>query len=292
MKRIFHRSFGAAMMLAMAARGGELTTSAVDGGGGIVSGGTVEATGSLRDVGDFSGDAGSITVRSECPGQLYDPVELTVTPGGAEIVEFGTAKFAAQFRCDDDSLLPAPVDVWTISSPFASVSPEGVVQVNSLPGDQLALLTATSGAFQNTVAVQLHDGDPDNYGPWAADGIPDEWQALYFTGQEANGVPAADPDGDGQDNRTEYLAGTDPLDPASFLSLRFGPDPAPGVKLLTFMPYLPGHTYALEWSASLDSPWTVSAAAPAAGSLPGEGAFAETSGDTQRRFYRLRITVP
>jgi hypothetical protein len=44
-------------------------------------------------------------------------------------------------------------------------------------------------------------------------GLPDTWEQLHFPGQAVN--PQADSDGDGTSNLLEYLAATDPTDPAS-----------------------------------------------------------------------------
>lgn len=47
------------------------------------------------------------------------------------------------------------------------------------------------------------------------DGLPDGWETYYFG--DTNVVTGTDdPDGDGQDNLTEFVAGTDPTDPDAF----------------------------------------------------------------------------
>ena len=45
------------------------------------------------------------------------------------------------------------------------------------------------------------------------DGLPDEWEIQYFGHLNYSG--ADDPDGDGYNNLTEYLQGSDPTDPQS-----------------------------------------------------------------------------
>lgn len=50
------------------------------------------------------------------------------------------------------------------------------------------------------------------------DGLPDQWQILYFGSATAPGAgPNDDPDGDGLSNREEFLAGTHPLAASSSL---------------------------------------------------------------------------
>jgi hypothetical protein len=82
------------------------------------------------------------------------------------------------------------------------------------------------------------------------DGLDDRFQRKYFplfTSPEA--APGADPDGDGFSNHAEFLSGTDPTDPASFLELESARHDADGT-LLTWKS-APGKRYQvwsrLEW---------------------------------------------
>jgi sugar lactone lactonase YvrE len=116
------------------------------------------------------------------------------------------------------------------------------------------------------------------------DGIPDWWRLLYF-GTVSNLLSAAnlDPDGDGASNWQEYVAGTNPQDPASVLQL------FPVANFTIQWPSVPGKTYALETSTSLFSTnWTVLST-----NLPGTGQTMQIQ-DTNlpappARFYRVLV---
>lgn len=52
---------------------------------------------------------------------------------------------------------------------------------------------------------------------WDGDGLPNAWELDYFGGN-TNAIATAHGDDDGQDNWSEYIAGTDPVDGGSFFS--------------------------------------------------------------------------
>jgi hypothetical protein len=80
-----------------------------------------------------------------------------------------------------------------------------------------------------------------------SDGMSDIWERIYETTPGAL-VTGEDPDGDGHDNLTESIAGTDPHDSKSFLGLNHQQVPA-GLELIWDMQ--PGMHYALEASENL-----------------------------------------
>jgi len=119
-----------------------------------------------------------------------------------------------------------------------------------------------------------------------ANELPDWWETDHFI---ALGVtPGADPDGDGMNNLLEYLAGTDPNNPASRLAITQAGFVPAGDFTLTF-PSVSGITYRVETSGTLapDS-WTALGA-----DLSGTGGILQAADSTANkpanRFYRVRV---
>ena len=120
-------------------------------------------------------------------------------------------------------------------------------------------------------------GNPDSDG----DGMPDLWELLYGLSVGVNDA-ASDLDGDGASNLNEYLSGTVPNDPNSFLRLMIvGAGPA----VLQFNAG-DGRTYTIEYKNTLNAPsWSKLTDVPAGVArlvqVPDPSA-------TPTRFYRLR----
>lgn len=113
------------------------------------------------------------------------------------------------------------------------------------------------------------------------DGMCDVWQARYH----AHGLVAdEDSDGDGQDNRSEAIAGTDPFDARSVFSARItGADETVSLAVAT----RPGKRYQLFHAPSPNGPWTA-AGDPQASS--GEESVLSAPSSGERRFYRVAVT--
>lgn len=125
-------------------------------------------------------------------------------------------------------------------------------------------------------------------------GIPDAWLAQYF-GQSpgANAAPDADADGTGQTNLFKYLAGLNPLDPASrFVHAVAAVPGQPTQRTLTFSPVYSGRTYTVEYSPRLSLPvWTTLSNATVSVSGTTE-TVTDLNADTNSRFYRVLVSMP
>jgi hypothetical protein len=82
---------------------------------------------------------------------------------------------------------------------------------------------------------------------------PDSWLETYFgPGPYPPGFDHADPDGDGADNYSEFIAGTNPNDASSVLRITsFTPDSTGETNLVTFATTVTGRGYNLQYRADL-----------------------------------------
>ncbi len=114
------------------------------------------------------------------------------------------------------------------------------------PGNTYELLlikTSFNGIVGNSETVVVTTWGIDENG----DGLPDEWQAQYWSGEYPS--PAADTDGDGSSNLNEFLAGTDPTESSDVLALEILD--SNGGRFLTWRAN-PGSSYQVELSSDLD----------------------------------------
>jgi hypothetical protein len=123
------------------------------------------------------------------------------------------------------------------------------------------------------------------------DGLPDDWEQFYFNSLSQGATD--DPDGDGQNNLAEYLAGTNPNDSADKLKITAVHSEANGMFTLQF-PFAASRHYVVEYSSNLQNWWSLTNlpltyyAAPGAAEWRDDGS--QTGGLGTNRFYRVRIT--
>ena len=121
------------------------------------------------------------------------------------------------------------------------------------------------------------DIDSDN------DGIPDSWEVLHGLNGSVNDA-AADPDGDGNSNIHEYIAGTNPLDSSSgFHVSKLDFQPAIHIEWSS----IPGRRYAVETSADLAT-WTTAPGFGAVTAVSGSTSVNLPADDSSQRFFRVR----
>ncbi|MGO9527723.1 MAG: TIM-barrel domain-containing protein [Verrucomicrobiia bacterium] len=165
-----------------------------------------------------------------------------------------------------------------------------VVLTNTITTGQIAIqFVGTNGtndpnARISAIAVRKI-ADPDSVG----DGIPDWWRALYFGGSGTTttrqSCASCDADGTGQDNLTKFVAGLNPINPASALAIPSAQPSGYGLAL-DFTSEL-GNTYFVESTTNLvGGVWTI-----LTNNIPGTGGimtFLDANWDTvPQKFYRI-----
>lgn len=140
---------------------------------------------------------------------------------------------------------------------------------------------STVFAYVQTSTIQPGlDGD--------GDGLPDAWELSNFNNSLAGGAND-DVDGDGQTSLEEYLAGTDPNDPASVLAIT-SHSTSGGISTTLTWKSVMNRNYFIEQSLDLNT-WLDSGigSIPPAG-LSTSGVFAHPY--SAKRFFRVRVVNP
>jgi hypothetical protein len=141
--------------------------------------------------------------------------------------------------------------------------------------------TATDAAGNTSElspAVAISSGDTDG------DGLPDDFELATGTSPSVPNDPLTDRDEDGATDLQEFVAGTDPRQASS--ALRIEVTLTRDAVLLSF-PSVSGKTYRVEAANTVTGPWDL-----IADELAGTGATlraSDTSGNTNTRFYRVRV---
>jgi hypothetical protein len=163
-----------------------------------------------------------VTVRQGYIGQLYEVTSLVVTAVPAVVSEVSISQLGATATLDDGTILVVAgsnVSWGAISYPIASISASGLVTPSAVYADTTGTVSGYYLGASNTLSLLVLDANPDNFGIYASDGIPDLWQVQYFGTNNPEGVPSVDADGTGQNNLFKYLAGLDPTNSASVLRI-------------------------------------------------------------------------
>ena len=122
------------------------------------------------------------------------------------------------------------------------------------------------------------------------------WRLGTFgSGTSPEGDETADPDGDGADNRSEFIAQTDPLDASSILRVSLAPSPE-GSTLTVSFELPPDRLWSVETSADLLTwaPWAVEGAdgLPRATQTMISLQAPVPDSSSPRRFFRLHLSEP
>lgn len=185
---------------------------------------------------------------------------------------------------------PAPHDadpIYTIVAPpqhgtlTSSGSTYAYTPAADFHGTDSFTFTASDGLATSDPATITITVEPDS----DADLLPDAWENLAFATMAF--TASDDPDGDGQDNTFEFIAGNNPADANSCLCLEAA-SPAPDGGVFRLNRVQPGVRYALQASTDLTAWDSISEVTY---SLQGPGAIYDTRTTmTGRCFYRVTVS--
>ncbi|HEU0009644.1 MAG TPA: lamin tail domain-containing protein [Verrucomicrobiae bacterium] len=210
------------------------------------------------------------------PFIVVHPVSQTVLPGDnvtLSVTVSNTASLPLGFRWRRGGTSPFGWQVLNSYTSFFTVTNAQPPATNfNVVVTNFARLQGSNSL--TAVLTYLADFDGDH--------LPDTWEVTY--GFDTNSMNDADGDVDGDtlSNLQEYIAGTDPLDPASYLKV--DTITAGGGATLTFGA-VAARTYTIEYSGVPGAPWTKLTDVVA---MPvNRVAIIFDPGATTKRFYRV-----
>ena len=270
---------------------------AVDAGGQRAISASCTNDGSIGAIGCIATDVSlTQTLMPGYIGQLIEATNLVLTAAPSPVAEETTSQLGGLAWLDDGTMAIIHGSDMAWASPvfpLVSISPAGVALAAAVCADTPASIAGGYLGLQNTAGLLVKDTDPDNYGAYSHDGLPDSWQIQYFgIPPNPNAGPAADPLHTGQNNLFKYYAGLNPTDPASLFKLRIEMGAQPGQSQLVFSPRWPDRTYTVIWTANLTGGvWALlNASATSDNGVERTVTDPHVSGNV--RYYRVQISLP
>jgi len=137
-----------------------------------------------------------------------------------------------------------------------------------------------------TVSIRQDATLPD----YNDDGIPDDWQIRYFLSADSpNAAPSLDYDHDGMTNFEEYLAGTNPTDPLSVLTISAFDMNWTSLTFQLIFPTLVAHDYQVQRTADLTNPEWKGLTNAVFGTGSPQPVIGPLSTNTPGMFYRIQM---
>lgn len=196
---------------------------------------------------------GFIVVKSSYVGQLYSLAAMEVGASSTTVNENASRDLTVMGRYDDESLgelVGQPS--WTVlSGPIASISTTGMATADSVYQDAAASVQASYDAQFASLGLLVKDSNRDNYGLYSGDDVWDLWQVSNFGLDNPDALADMDPDGDQQNNRLEFMAGTSPDNPNSYFTLRIEKPAWTNRNVLSLNPTYGDRTYVVDSTVSL-----------------------------------------
>ncbi len=123
----------------------------------------------------------------------------------------------------------------------------------------------------------------------------ESWRLQYFgiITNTGNAADNADPDGDGNNNLLEYVAGLVPNNSASRFSISAQPvSGQPGRKAIVFSPIVVGRTYVVKSATTLNNPVWSNLTSFTTNDVGSVRTVTDLSASQSKKFYHVEITAP
>jgi|SRR5579859_7212464 len=199
------------------------TIGTVDAGGRRSTSSNYAMDVSMGGIGGISSAISPVTTtRHGYVGQLYEVTGMVVMATPSSVSESSNSQLSATATLNDATFLVVAgsnVNWSTPTFPIASIDATGLLTPASVYTDTTGTVSGYFLGASNSTTLLVIDTNPDNFGIYANDNIPDAWQIQYFGVNNQLGLAGADADGTGQDNLFKYLAGLNPTNPASVLRI-------------------------------------------------------------------------
>jgi hypothetical protein len=251
---------GSTLVWAGSRSGGSYAVNDImDGGGQAATNGACALVGSIGGiVGVCTAAPPTETVKHGYIGQLTEVSALSVTSAPASVNEGATSQLSGLATLDDDSqsVLGGGDMTWGAATyPLASITASGLVTAAAVYGSAAGQVSGNYLGTTGGTVVLVLDVNPDNFGLYAGDGVPDGWQVQYFGVNNPLGMAGAT-NCSGQNNLYTYTADLDPTNPASCFKIVALSNEPPS-RVVYFLPASTGRVYALQFSTGLASgAWT------------------------------------
>ena len=262
-----------------------------DAGGLCATSANYRIDGSLGGVGATAGPADQL--RAGYIGQLTEVTNGVVTAAPGSVNEGETTQLGAVAGYDDATVtvVGGGEIAWCEPAfPVAALNSGGLAAGAAVYADTPAVVT---GRYLNVAcwgAFSVLDSDPDNYGLYAADLLPDGWQVQFFGINNPQGLADAI-NVTGRSNRYTYTADLDPTNSASVFEI-VAISNLPPNRVIVFGATSTNRVYRLLYASDLaGGVWTnLPGQVPTPGQ-PGRMSLSDAPG-TASRFYRVEVQVP